>query len=103
MADFEDLQWGPVENPYHDLGVDLILQVRDRRRFDRSAVVMAQVKAGDAKYFSAKVEVRTDDGTLLGWWYPETDATHFEDWVQHGLPHLLVLHHPETRSAIQNV
>lgn len=23
MADFEDLQWGPVENPSHDLGIDL--------------------------------------------------------------------------------
>ena len=41
VADFEDLQWGPVPNPYHDLGVDLIMQVRDRRRFDRNAVAIA--------------------------------------------------------------
>jgi hypothetical protein len=97
MAAFEDLQWGPTPNPFHDLGVDLIIQVRDRRRFDRNMIVMAQVKSGNKTYFDPDRELRDESGVLCGWWYPEPDATHFEDWVQHGLPHLVVLHHPDTK------
>ncbi len=96
MADFADLNWGPVENTRHDLGVDIFLQVRDERRFDRLAFVMAQVKSG-ASYFAD--EVKGEGGEINGWWYAEGDAAHFEDWVQHGLPHLLVLHHPTTRTS----
>ncbi|MGA4980336.1 DUF4365 domain-containing protein [Streptomyces cinereoruber] len=96
MADFTDLAWGPVENSRHDLGIDLFLQVRDERRFDRTVLVTAQVKAG-ASYFSEPV---TDDqGNCTGWWYAESDARHFGDWIQHALPHLLVLHDETTRTS----
>jgi len=94
MADFSDLNWGPVENVRHDLGIDVYLQVRDERRFNRAALVMAQVKTG-ASYFDEAAKGKTGD--ITGWWYPENGADHFEDWVQHGLPHLLVLHDPATR------
>ncbi|WP_413755061.1 DUF4365 domain-containing protein [Streptomyces sp. MMBL 11-3] len=94
MADFEDLGWGPVENSQHDLGIDLFLQVRDERRFDRTVLMTAQVKAG-ASYFSSPQHDAT--GEVTGWWYAESDARHFEDWVQHGLPHLLVLHDLDRR------
>lgn len=80
MADFEDLGWGPVENTQHDLGVDLFLQVRDERRFDRLVLMTAQVKAG-ASYFSSPQHDAT--GEVTGWWYAESDARHFDDWVQH--------------------
>jgi Domain of unknown function (DUF4365) len=94
MADFADLNWGPVENVRHDLGIDIFLQVRDERRFDRAAFVMAQVKTGSC-YFAD--EAKDETGSGIGWWYAERDARHFEDWVQHGLPHLLVLHDPVSR------
>lgn len=93
MADFEDLGWGPVENNQHDLGIDLFLQVRDERRFDRTVLMTAQVKSGATYFGSPK---RDDAGTVVGWWYAESDARRFEDWVQHGLPHLMVLHDLET-------
>ncbi|MFI8419941.1 DUF4365 domain-containing protein [Streptomyces sp. NPDC085479] len=94
VADFEELGWGPVENNQHDLGIDLFLQVRDERRFDRTVLMAAQVKAGPS-FFSSPQYDETE--AVEGWWYSESDARRFEDWVQHGLPHLMVLHDPATR------
>jgi len=48
-----------------------------------------QVKTGDS-YFS-KPETAADREPS-GWWYYEEHVEHFDDWVTHGLPHLLVLH-----------
>lgn len=96
MADFADINWGPVENVRHDLGVDIFLQVRDERRFDRAVMVMAQVKSGES-YF--RDEELSKAGEVCGWWYSESTAKHFEDWVQHGLPHLLVMHDPRTKTS----
>jgi Domain of unknown function (DUF4365) len=36
-------------------------------------------------------------GNIVGWWYRDTDRSHVDDWAQHGLPHLIVLHHVESR------
>ena len=87
--DFQAIGWGPVPNQQHDLGTDLLVLARDRRRFDRGLVVGVQVKTGP--HYFKRVE-RGDSGQVLGWWYYESDADHFDDWVTHGLPHLLVLH-----------
>ena len=40
-----------------------------------------------------------EDGALIGWWYYEPNTRHFDDWVRHGLPHLLVLYNPDTRTS----
>lgn len=85
---FEGIDWGPVPNAEHDLGTDLLVQARDDRGFDRALIVGAQVKAGPS-YFDGK---RAKGGPVAGWWYYEPDADHFDDWVVHCLPHLLVLH-----------
>ncbi|WP_406281474.1 DUF4365 domain-containing protein [Streptomyces sp. NBC_00209] len=94
VADFTDLGWGPVENSRHDLGIDLFLQVRDARRFDRIILMAAQVKSGPS-YFNAPTS--DERGNCTGWWYAEGHARHFEDWVQHALPHVLVMHDAATR------
>jgi Domain of unknown function (DUF4365) len=89
-AALQRIGWGPVvPNAQHDLGTDLFAQARDARRFDLGLFVGVQVKAGPS-YF--KQPDRAEDGSLLGWWYYEEHADHFDDWVTHGLPHLLVLH-----------
>ena len=88
-GDFQAIGWGPVPNQQHDLGTDLLVLARDRRRFDRGLVVGVQVKTGPHYFKQAK---RGENGQVLGWWYYESDADHFDDWVTHGLPHLLVLH-----------
>jgi Domain of unknown function (DUF4365) len=93
-ANFARINWGPVPNAQHDLGTDLLVQARDARGFDLGLVVGVQVKAGPS-YFNQPV--RTEDGSLLGWWYYEPQVDHFDGWVTHGLPHLLVLHDLDTR------
>ena len=89
---FEGIRWGPVPNPEHDLGTDLLVMARDERRFDRALIVGAQVKAGPSYFSDSK---RAKGGPVAGWWYYEPDADHFDDWVVHCLPHLLVLHNLE--------
>lgn len=93
-GNFERINWGPVPNSYHDLGTDLLVQARDSRLFDRGLLVGVQVKGGPSFFTEPKVN---QNGEVIGWWYRENSATHFEDWVTHDLPHLLVLHDLETR------
>ncbi|HYY82488.1 MAG TPA: DUF4365 domain-containing protein, partial [Actinomycetes bacterium] len=96
-ADLQRIGWGPVAlNAQHDLGTDLFVQARDARRFDRGLFVGVQVKGGPEWF---QHPVRAEDGSLLGWWYYEPKVDHFDDWVTHGLPHLLVLHDLDTRTS----
>ncbi|MBL8299952.1 MAG: DUF4365 domain-containing protein [Rhodanobacteraceae bacterium] len=88
-GDFEAIGWGPVENPSHDLGTDLLIQVRDERRFERGLIVGAQVKGGPSWFKDPDYD---DQGNLLGWWFYESTAEHFDDWVRHSLPHLVALY-----------
>lgn len=96
-AEFEEMGWGVVPNPEHDLGTDLWLMARDERRFDLGALVGAQVKNG-ASFFDGHEELDAG-GEVLGWWYPEADDSHFDYWSEHTTPHILVLRDPRTRQA----
>lgn len=62
-AKFQRIGWGPVPNEAHDLGTDLLVQARDRRRFDRGLVVGAQAKAGLSWF---EDEERDEDGEVKG-------------------------------------
>jgi hypothetical protein len=94
-ANFQRIGWGPViPNTPHDLGTDLFIQARDGQRFDRGLFVGVQVKAGPSWFDRPD---HGEDGSLVGWWYYEPNTGHFDDWVRHGLPHLLVLHDLDTR------
>ena len=91
-ANFERIGWAPVPNAYHDLGTDLLIAARDHRRFDVGLVVGVQVKAGPS-WFSNPGELAGEKG----WWFYEESTDHFDYWVTHGLPHILVLHNLVTR------
>jgi len=95
-GDFRRLDWGPIPNVLHDLGTDLFIQVRDERRFDRGLIVGAQVKGGYSWFEQPQID---DDGTVQGWWFYEPSADHFDDWVTHGLPHLVVLYDFDRRES----
>ena len=95
-AKFERINWGPIPNAQHDLGTDLFVQARDARRFDLGLPVGVQVKAG-ASYFDQPDHA--EDRSLRGWWYYEPGVAHFDSWVTHGLPHLLVLHNMDTNTS----
>ena len=38
-------------------------------------------------------------GAVIGWWYRETDTKHFDYWLGHAIPHVLILHDLETGSS----
>lgn len=96
-GEFEELGWGAVPNPEHDLGTDLWLMARDENRFDLGALVGAQVKTGDSYFKSAK----TDEGSgeVVGWWYAEEDDSHFDYWSEHTTPHILVLRDTKSKTS----
>ena len=95
-AQFEELNWGVAPNPYHDLGTDLWLMARDDRRFDLGLLVGAQVKTSETKSATTKYfkEPKRDvRGKIIGWWYRESlRDDHFDYWIKHSIPHILVLH-----------
>lgn len=88
-AEFEELGWGAVANPEHDLGTDLWLMARDENRFDLGALMGAQVKTGESYFKSPKKDDKTDE--IVGWWYAEEKDSHFNYWSEHTIPHVLVL------------
>lgn len=91
---FERIRWAPLENrDRHDLGTDLLVAARDPRRFDRGALVGVQVKGGPS-WFSEPVF--DGDGDITGWWH-RNDSEHFDYWIKHQLPHLVVLYDIDAR------
>jgi hypothetical protein len=94
-AQFKELNWGVASNPYHDLGTDLWLMARDDRRFDLGLLVGAQVKTSETKSATSKYfkEPQREHGKIVGWWYRESlPEDHFDYWIKHSIPHILVLH-----------
>jgi hypothetical protein len=100
-AQLEELGWGVVPNPYHDLGTDLWLMARDDRRFDLGLLVGAQIKTSESKSATSKYfkEPKLDSrGKVVGWWYRESSSDdHFDYWLKHSIPHILVLHDLKSR------
>ncbi len=95
-SNFELIGWGVAENSTHDLGTDLfvmVLMARDPRRFDLGQLVGAQVKSGPSWFRSVE---RNKDGDVVGWWFP-ADQEHWDAWLSHMIPHLIVLQDLESR------
>lgn len=94
---FLRLNWGAVPNEQEQdfTATDLWLMARDARRFDMGALIGAQVKGGTSWFSSPAYN---DDKTLAGWWYPDTKSR-FDTWATHRVPHILVLHNPETERS----
>jgi hypothetical protein len=90
---FEELGWGAIPNPEHDLGTDLFLAVRDSRGFDGGALLGAQVKNW-ALPFDAPETIDGEEG----WWFADTED-HFEYWLGHRVPHVLVLHDKDSKAS----
>lgn len=88
LAQFERLGWGGVIDSRHDTGTDLYLRPRDARRYELGAVMGAQVKTGPSYFNSPKKDAA---GTITGWWFAEDDREHFDYWLGHALPHVVIL------------
>lgn len=91
---FERIRWAPLENrERHDLGTDLLVAARDPRRFDRGALIGVQVKGGPSWFSEPVLDC---EGEITGWWH-RNDSEHFDYWIKHQLPHLVVLYNIEAR------
>lgn len=88
LAQFERLGWAGVIDSRHDTGTDLYLRPRDARRYELGAVMGAQVKTGPSWFKSPQKDA---DGTITGWWFAEDDHEHFDYWLRHALPHVVIL------------
>ncbi len=103
---FEDLGWGAIETSgEHDLGTDLLVQIRDGDLTDLSLMFGVQVKTGDC-WFTEPAEVNGQPG----WVFREATQKHANYWSNHPLPHILVIQNEDrsdrywaflTREAIQ--
>lgn len=84
-ATFERLGWAAIPNPEHDLGTDLWVNPRDPRRYDLGLMLGVQVKNGPTGF-----KRPGDVGGRTGWWH-SNDRRHWDYWLQHYVPHLVVL------------
>ena len=91
MGAFAEIGWGPASNAENDAGTDLWVQATDEHSYLLRRNLGVQVKTGPA-YFRRRDEVNGE----AGWWYRESEPDHFDDWLDHTTPHVLVLHNLET-------
>lgn len=92
-AQFARLGFAVADN-FQDIGTDLLVLLRDERRFDLGMFTGVQVKSGSS-YFE---EPRDVEGAA-GWWFREDDGDHLDSWASWHAPHLLVLHDDETSDS----
>ena len=88
LAEFERLAWAGVIDSRHDTGTDLRLRPQDARRYEIGAVMGAQVKTGWSHFASSQ---RDAGGVITGWRFAESDLEHFDCWLNHALPHAVIL------------
>ncbi|MEU4603501.1 DUF4365 domain-containing protein [Kribbella sp. NPDC023972] len=86
---FGRIGFGYAEITRHDNGTDVFLMARDARRFDLGLTLGAQIKAGPSWF---REPAKNADGEVNGWWFRDDDGEHIDDWLRHGLPHLVVIH-----------
>lgn len=85
------LQWPAVQSSRRELGTDLWVETR-ARRFPHHTLIGVQAKSGDSWFARPHTD---SEGAVDGWWFRD-DANHFDYWLDHSVPHLIVLHEPET-------
>lgn len=93
---FTRLGWHVAPNPAGEVGTDLLLQARDSRRFDLAAIIGAQVKSGPSFFNEPKLD---ESGATTGWWFRDPDGEHLKYWLNHTVPHILVLHNETTSQS----
>lgn len=90
----EEHRWAVAPNPAeHDLGTDLWVSPRDRRGFELGLMLGIQVKNGESWF--------DEPGTVddrAGWWFRDS-RKHFDYWLNHAVPHVVVLRNPTTQRA----
>lgn len=94
-AALEELEWGPVPVSEHDSGTDFFVQVRDQERTELGLLLGVQVK-NEAKYFTQEVRGKA---ATTGYWEYQAKQADAEYWLDHAIPHVLVLFDNQTKDA----
>lgn len=91
----EEMLWGPVPVSEHDSGTDFFVQVRDETLTELGLLLGVQVK-NEAKYFAGAVRGKAE---AAGYWEYQAKQADTDYWLEHSVPHLLVLFDQEARVA----
>jgi len=86
LAIQDELGWLFREQPIEDYGIDAHAEVVDGERV-RGRLLALQIKSGTSWF------ERPGPG---GWWF-RPDQAHVQYWMNHSLPVVVVLYHPETK------
>ncbi len=86
LAVEEELEWLFREQPTEDYGIDAHAEVVDGEDV-RGRLLALQIKSGMSWFREAAPE---------GWWF-RPDGEHVAYWLNHSLPVVVVLYHPETK------
>lgn len=91
----EELEWGPVPVSEHDSGTDFFVQVRDEQRTELGLLLGVQVK-NEAKYFTKAAAKKAADA---GFWEYQAKMADTEYWLDHAIPHVLILFNQQVKAA----
>ncbi|MEV4334086.1 DUF4365 domain-containing protein [Streptomyces sp. NPDC049597] len=84
----DELGWLFRNQPTEDYGIDAHAEVVDGEDV-RGRLLALQIKSGGSWF---------RESAPGGWWF-RPDAEHVQYWLNHSLPVLVVLHHPETKQC----
>lgn len=83
----EEMLWGPVPVSEHDSGTDFFVQVRDQELTELGLLLGVQVK-NESKYFATAARAKAE---AAGYWEYEAKRADADYWLEHAVPHLLVI------------
>ncbi|MDO4792093.1 MAG: DUF4365 domain-containing protein [Buchananella hordeovulneris] len=98
-AQFEELGWIATPIKYQDTGTDLYLCPRDADGNEMPVLIGAQIKSGPSFFKYPKKDKRRN---TIGWTF-YSDRKHADRWLDHPLPHIIVLYDHKTRIAYWNL
>lgn len=88
---FEQMGWGPVPVTEHDDGSDSFVQVRDGNLFELGLLLGVQVK-NEKTYFKTPGRKAALSAEPPGWHYKARSQDDVAYWLDHTVPHILVLY-----------
>lgn len=93
---FEDLDWATYQDERFDFGTDLFVTPPDDAGEFLGVLAGVQVK-NESEHFERP---ETDEaGNVVGWWWTDRNRRHVDYWINHALPHFLVLHDRENKTS----
>lgn len=87
----EELKWIFREQPISDYGIDAHIEITDKT-YPTGKLIALQIKSGES--FFDKINTTKDCIIYYG------DLKHYDYWINHSLPVIIVLYNPVTKECI---